>query len=213
MQPESQKQVWSGTILGIQPRIRLTRSFDEQSHSYLGYVLTIQGTVGGLDRSFVVAVGNAAQAKFQFQAGDRVSGEGVILGDPRREVADLYKVSRMRVLDRSPAGSSGQPPPWQGVPPPLTTYRERGHRRLDARTYATRCESCIWGCKMAVEMIIDQWNPSKRRYRVETFCFGPLSCSAYKAGPTRKVPGRKGMSWEEEDWVDAENVRHRRPDD
>jgi hypothetical protein len=24
---------------------------------------------------------------------------------------------------------------------------------------------------MAVEMIIDQWNPSKRRYRTETFCY------------------------------------------
>ncbi len=29
---------------------------------------------------------------------------------------------------------------------------------------------------MAVEMIIDQWNPSKRRYRTETFCYGPRSC-------------------------------------
>jgi len=35
----------------------------------------------------------------------------------------------------------------------------------------------------------------------------------YKPGPTRKVPGRKGMSWEEEDWVDEEAVRHRGPDD
>ncbi len=32
---------------------------------------------------------------------------------------------------------------------------------------------------MPVEMIIDQWNPSRRRYRTETFCYGPLSCRLY----------------------------------
>ncbi|MCU0690035.1 MAG: hypothetical protein MUF54_01405, partial [Polyangiaceae bacterium] len=35
-----------------------------------------------------------------------------------------------------------------------------------------------------------------------TFCFGPLNCRRYRAGPTRTVPGRKGMVYEEEDWVD-----------
>ena len=62
-------------------------------------------------------------------------------------------------------------------------------------------------------MIIDQWNPSQRRYRFETFCYGPKSCSRYKAGPTRKVPGRKGMSWEEESWVDDEATAHRSDDE
>jgi len=62
---------------------------------------------------------------------------------------------------------------------------------------------------MAVEMIIDHWNPSQRRYRTETFCYGPLSCPFYRAGPTRKVPGRRGMSYEEEDWIDEEATGHR----
>ena len=66
---------------------------------------------------------------------------------------------------------------------------------------------------MPVEMIIDQWNPRKKKYRFETFCYGPKSCSTYKAGPTRKVPGRKGMVWVEEDWVDEEAVSHRGMDD
>jgi len=66
---------------------------------------------------------------------------------------------------------------------------------------------------MSVEMIIDQWNPQYRRYRIETFCYGPKSCRFYKAGPTRKVPGRKGMTWEEEDWVDEEATAHRGPDE
>ena len=45
-------------------------------------------------------------------------------------------------------------------------------RRLAARTYETKCQGCIWGCHMAVDMILDQWNPHVRRYRTETFCYG-----------------------------------------
>ena len=65
------------------------------------------------------------------------------------------------------------PPPWHGVPPALLVYRERSHRRLAAQTYQQKCARCIWGFQMPVEMIIDQWDPSKRRYRTETFCYGP----------------------------------------
>ena len=39
------KVVWSGVITAVQPRIRLTRSFDERSHAYLGYLLRIQGSI------------------------------------------------------------------------------------------------------------------------------------------------------------------------
>jgi hypothetical protein len=95
----------------------------------------------------------------------------------------------------------------------LEEYRERGHRRLAAKTYDNKCRLCIWGSRMAVEMIIDHWNPSVREYHNETFCYGPLSCSLYRAGPTRKVPGRKGMVFEEEDWIDEQDTRHRKPDE
>jgi hypothetical protein len=66
---------------------------------------------------------------------------------------------------------------------------------------------------MPVEMIIDQWKPDVRRYRFETFCYGPKSCPFYAAGGTRKVPGRKGMVWEEEDWVDKSETSHRGDDE
>ena len=203
---------WHGVILSVQPRIRLTRSFDQRSHSYLGYVLHLKGTVDGEAGEFMVAIGAGAHAKHQFQAGDEVSGEGVFVTDRHTETADLYKVSKLQVLKHS-QGQAHESPPWQGIPPELPVYRERGHRRLAARTYATKCSTCIWGCKMSVAMIIDQWNPNQKRYREETFCYGPLSCQHHKAGPTRKVPGRHGMSWEEEDWVEQEGVAHRRPDD
>jgi len=115
---------------------------------------------------------------------------------------------QLKVLKRA-AASTTPAPPWLGSPPDLAVYRQRGHRRLDARIYQSKCRTCLWGCRMPVEIIVDQWNPSSRRYRFETFCYGPKSCAFYKAGPTRKVPGRRGMVWEEEDWVDQEATAHR----
>lgn len=214
----SGKLAWRGEILAVQPRIRLMRSFDQRTHSYLGYVLRVRGTLDGDAREFVVAIGKAAQHEHGFGPGDRIEGQGVSVFDTRLETADVYKASGLKMLARGPASarvsvSAGGTAPFLGVPPALEVYRERGHRRLAARTYATKCSTCIWGCEMAVEMTIDHWNPSRKRYRRETFCYGPKSCPLYAAGPTRNVPGRKGMSWEEEDWVDEDATAHRGPDE
>jgi hypothetical protein len=203
---------WSGEIVGVQPRIDLMRSFDQRQHSYLGYLLLVNGTVAGASREFAVRIGTGAQAKHQLRAGMRVSGLAEAVPTLERETADFYKVSALTV--ESPAAAEApQPPPWRDVPPTLELYRERGHRRLDARTFDTHCRACQWGCRMAVTMIIDQWNPSERRHRFETFCYGPKSCALYRAGPTRKMPGRKSMSWEEENWVDEEATAHRSADE
>ena len=214
MQDKSQKDavasklVWEGQVVAVQPRIRLLRSFDQRSHSYLGYALRAEGLIGGEKREFLVGIGKGAQAKHCFRIGDTVSGLAEPVLDDRLEVVGFYKASKLKVKGRV-GPEEHKPPPWHGVAPTLEKYRERGHRRLDRRTYEARCTRCIWGCKMAVEMIIDQWNPSQKKYRQETFCYGPKSCKLYKAGPTRKVPGRKGMSWEEEDWVDEDATSHR----
>jgi hypothetical protein len=210
--PEGGKVPWSGKIISIQPRIRLTRSFDQRSHTYLGFTLAIEGVVGGDERTFTVEIGKETQARHQFKARDVVSKKSEGVRDPRGEVSEYYKTSELRVLEKGTVQEvSG--PPWQGVPPVLEVYRARGHRRLDTRTYESKCNDCIWGCRMPVEMIIDQWNPKKRKYRFEAFCYGPKSCPFCRAGPTRKVPGRKGMTWEEEDWVDEDAVSHRGMDD
>jgi hypothetical protein len=205
---QKDKILWSGKVISVQPRIRLLRSFDQRSHSYLGYVLQVQSIIESEERTLGIAIGKGAQAKHQFQAGDLASGKSEVVPNARTEVAEYYKTSELRLLKRieEPIVS---PPPWQGPTPDLEIYRQRGHRRLDVRTYEGKCVTCIWGCRMPVEMIIDHWNPSKKKYRFETFCYGPKFCSLYKAGPTRKVPGRKGMLWEEEDWVDEEAVSHR----
>jgi hypothetical protein len=141
-----------------------------------------------------------------------VSGVSVPVADPRLEVAGLYRTSRIVILKEAEDAQSPSPP-FHGVPPDLETYRFRGHRRLDPRTYESKCLTCIWGCRMPVEIILDQWNKSRKKYRFETFCYGPKSCRLYRAGATRKVPGKDGFGWEEEDWVDQEATAHRRPDD
>lgn len=174
--------------------------------------MRLQGQLDGKEGEFLVGIGKAAQAKYQFRTGDRVSGRSALVANPDLEPVEYYKTAGLKVIQRDEPMEQS-PPPWLGVPPELEVYRWRGHRRLSAHTYAVKCVDCIWGCQMAVEMIVDQWNPQQKRYRSETFCYGPRSCSFYKAGPTRKVPGRKGMVWEEEDWVDEDAVAHRTMDE
>ena len=196
-------------MVSIQPRIRLVRSFDERWHTYLGYVLEVSGRLGRESREFVVAIGPAAQKKHRLRVGDAVSGASEPVDDTATQAAELHKTVKLRVSERG-SEPNASPPPWHGVPPTLETYRARGHRRLDERTYHARCVSCVWGCRMPVEMIIDQWNPEQKAYRFETFCYGPKSCRLYRAGSTRKVPGRRGMVYEEENWVDEEATAHRK---
>ncbi len=204
------KTAWFGRVVSVQPRIRLIRSFDQRSHDYLGYSLLINGVIGDETREFSIGIGKAAQEKHQFQVEDEVRGESLPVVDPRLESVEFYKASKLKVLNRSaPEGEADSPPPWHGVPVDLKAYRWRGHRRLSVRTYESRCRSCVWGCRMPVTMIVDHWQPHKKRYRFETFCYGPKSCRFYKSGPVRVVPGRRGMSWEEADWVDEDATSHR----
>jgi hypothetical protein len=105
---------------------------------------------------------------------------------------DYYKVSKLAKVAEGEQGNLSAP--WELVAPELEVYRERGHRRLAARTYDSKCSSCMWGARMPVEIIVDNWNPrGRKKYRFETFCYGPLSCKLYKAGPNRKVEGRGGI--------------------
>jgi len=51
---------FKGTIKSIQPRIRLTRSFDEASYTYLGYAIKIAGTI---DNQETISSNNALKVK------------------------------------------------------------------------------------------------------------------------------------------------------
>ncbi len=207
----AEKVSWAGRIVAVQPRIRLMRSFDERHHSYQGYILRVSGACGGEDGEFLIAIGKAAQEKYRFRAGMEVAGLATPVADSRLETAGFYKASGLKML-RDAEGDAAVGLPCVGTPLGLETYRSRGHRRLAAKTYETTCFTCIWGCRMPVEMIIDHWNPSQKRYRFETFCYGPKNCVHYRTGAKRKVPGRRGMSYTEEDRVDEEATSHRDAD-
>ena len=207
-----EKISFRGVIVSVQPRIRLTRSYDQRQHTYLGYSLRLTGKLGNEERQFLLGIGEGSQEKHAFQAGCEISGCCLPVEDPRKEPVEFYRVTGIEMFATTTA-QSPNPPPWLGIPPALSIYRERGHRRLDTRTFDDKCTTCLWGCRMAVEMIVDHWNPGVKRHRFETFCYGPKSCSFYRSGPTRKVPGRRGMSFEEEDWIDEEATAHRGPDE
>ncbi|MFH1732517.1 MAG: hypothetical protein ABIF82_12825, partial [Planctomycetota bacterium] len=90
----SEKHSWQGKLVAVQPRIKLLRSFDQRQHNYPGFILWIDGTVGGEERQFSVAVGRGAHAKHSFRIGDELSGQSTPVADPRLEVAEFYKTSR-----------------------------------------------------------------------------------------------------------------------
>jgi hypothetical protein len=194
--------------------LEITRSFDEGSHTYLGYAIKIAGTIDNQRTIFSIGIGKAAQAKFTFKVNDIIFGACLPVLDPDMEPVDYYKVSKLAKVAEGEGEQGSTSAPWELVPPELEVYRERGHRRLAARTYDTKCCSCMWAARMPVEIIIDNWNPrGRRKYRFETFCYGPLSCKLYKAGPNRRVEGRNGMVYVEEDWVDEMLTEHRDPDE
>ena len=183
------KLTFTGTIRSVQPRTRLVRSFDEASHNYLGYAISLRGSIGSEEREFSLGIGKAAQEKHQFRIGDAISGACLPVSDEQLEPVEFYKVSQLKKIAESGITST-EPPPWVDVCPDLETYRGRGHRRLAA------------------------WNPrGKKKYRFETFCYGPLNCTFYKAGPNRKVEGRNGMVYTEENWVDEQMTSHREPEE
>jgi len=137
---------WAGRIVSVQPRIRLLRSFDQRHHSYQGYVLRVNGICGTETGEFLMAVGQGAHIKYRFCTRMQVCGQSTPVEDPRLETAGFYKTSALKVLKEAEEERSTEPP-FLGVPPDLPTYRARGHRRLDIRTYNAKCTACIWGCR------------------------------------------------------------------
>jgi len=117
-------------------------------------VLLLHGMVGNEARQSRVGVGKAARAKHQFRADDRISERAESVPDQRLETAEYYKASVLKVLERIRQADSGGPP-WLSIAPTLEVYRDRGHRRLHPTTYEERCISCVWGCRMPVEIIAD----------------------------------------------------------
>jgi hypothetical protein len=189
--PQAEEAIsFHGQVIAVKARIRLIRSFDQISHQYQGYTLVLSAL--NPEPSVVrIAIGPAAHAKHQFRIGDVISGKAQPMPDPRLEWASLYKASGLKVESRGPTEQARPADPDGSIAAPLEEYRVNGHRRLDPHTCQAKCSQCPWGLTMPTEIIVDQWNPSKVRWRMETHCYGPRDCPRYRAGASRKVPGRK----------------------
>jgi len=195
------KIAFEGNLLAVKARIRLIRSFDQiPTHQYQGYTLIMEGEAGGQKRRFKIAVGPKAHEKHRFRIGDRISAMGFPVPDSRKEWADFYKISGLKMIERGATPADEAPHPDGGIAPPLPVYRSNGHRRLERQTWETQCTGCPWGLDMVTEIILDHWKPSKKKWRFETHCYGPKGCPRYKAGKPYRVPGRKaGMVYVDDD--------------
>lgn len=197
----SDKAKFEGRITAVKTRIRLIRSFNEVSHAYLGYMFVMNATVDGKEwNDLRVAVGQKTHEKNCFRIGDHISGEAMPREITEQEWADIYKISGLEFINRGDKSENRPADIMGGIAPPLEVYREHGHLRLDPRTYKLKCKQYTWGIVMATEIIIDHWNPDKKKWSYETHCYRPKGCPNYQPGKPRKVQGRKPwMVWIDND--------------
>ena len=183
------KLAWKGWIVSVQPRIRLTRSFDERAHTYMGYLLRIDGVIGDEERIFLVGIGKAAYRKHEFRAGDAASGMSEPVPNPAMESAEFYKASKLKVENRGTGQTDDGP--WLSIAPELETYRKRGHRRLSAKTFDTKCHRCVWG--RPLQSLYPATIMSVRRHSVDGF--PPYSLPADTPWPQSSTPITNGSGF------------------
>ena len=189
--PAAGKIRWAGVITAIQPRAWVWRyKHNYRTHHVTGFNLWVKGE----DGKVAVAISGLQQQKLGFRLGDTAAGTAWPVQGGKREIADLYRAGNLKVLDRPDRNAERQGPPFIDIMPSTDIYKVRGCRMLDATLWRTACMSCMWANKARVE--IDVVFGKSKRYRSETFCYGPKSCPTYAMGEPRDVPFRD--SWNPE---------------
>lgn len=184
---ESYKVKWSGTIKSIQPRTRVWRYITHnRTHYHIGYNIFIVGESDEGKTEFSVAISEKQQQKGLFRIGDFVKGTGWTKLYPKREYADYYRAGALKLIDKDEEFIETSSP-WNGLPPDMSVYEYRGARMLSKSLWKSKCFTCKWAAMANVEI---QWDFDKdiKRYRFESFCYGPMSCNRYKPGRPRAVP-------------------------
>ena len=204
---------WQGTLLAVQPRIRLTRSFDERTHTYLGYALRLGGAIGEQRGEFLVGIGTGTQAKHRFRAGDVPKGESQPVADPRSEPVDYYKTVRLELRARGPAR-------WRLLPRPGSaasrTAGVPGARPPASRSPDLRGEVPRVPLGMPHAGRYDRGPveaPRRRPLPLRDLLLRAEVLPALPAGAAAQGAGRKGVTWEEADWVDKDATAHRAADE
>jgi len=212
MRDEQKKISFSGVILAVQPRSDVWRyRLDNRTHTMTGYNLFLDGTADGTEKKFGIAISEKMQQKFHFRTGAEISGTAWTKKDPRLEYADYYRVGGVKILRESAANEEKTAPPWTEEVPDLSVYDRRGCRMLALSSWKGKCLKCRWAC-MANVSIEYNWGKA-RRYRFESFCYGPKSCGLYKMGKPRPVPYKDCDPDYDEGWLDDICTQGRGEDD
>ena len=195
------KIAFSGAVRSVQPRSNVWRyRIDNRTHKMTGYNLFLTGTAEGIMKDFVVAISEKQQEKWHFRIGDEIKGEAWTKKDEKKEYADYYRAGSFRKTTEGTVQENTREP-WLDEVPDLCTYDLRGCRMLDKRAWKGKCFACKWAC-MANVAIEYNFGVS-RKYRFETFCYGPKNCRHYKMGKPRAVPYiNKESSWDDGDLDD-----------
>lgn len=199
----SSKVDWQGKIVSIQPRTRVWRYLtDNRTHYHLGYNFFIEGHSSEGKKQFTVAISEKQQIKGLYQIGDVLEGTAWTKMYEEREFADYYRAGSLKLLDRLKDNVKIMPPPWVMMPPSIQTYEERGARILSKSLWETKCFQCVWANMANVEI---QWDFDRdiKKYRFETFCYGPKSCKYYKMGRPRSVPYKNRDSALDDGYLDV----------
>jgi hypothetical protein len=206
---------WQGVIKAIQPRAWVWRyKTDNRTHHLTGFNLWLDGQIAGEAQKFAVAISGLQEKKVGFRHGDTASGTGWPVQGKKREVVELYRAGKLKILDRPDRNADRGGPPFIDLIPDLEVYDCRGCRMLDAKLWRTVCMTCLWANKSRVEIEYDFEHPKSKRYRSETFCYGPRSCPQYAMGEPRPVPYKDDAHPSMDDgWMDDICIEGRENDD
>ncbi len=195
-----EKIEWQGIIVSVQPRTTVWRyKLDNRTHYHRGYNLFLNGEANGVNTPFSVAISEKQQHKLEFRIGDEAKGTAWSKMYDVSDYADYYRAGGLKVISRS-VPKETVPPPYLIPPPDMATYEWRGARMLSLGCYKGKCFQCAWASMSAVEIEYN-WGVSKK-YRFESYCYGPKSCKLYKMGRPRAVPYKDEGSTYDEGWMD-----------
>jgi hypothetical protein len=184
---------------------------DNRTHHLLGFNLFLNGEADGRDGRFILAVSDGQHGKLQFRIGDEFKGTAWPCIKARHDIADYYRAGGFKVLFRAAEVPDAGGPPFAGLLPPIAVFERRGARILDATRWRKQCFTCMWANKSAVE--IEYKFGKVKRYRKETFCYGPRSCLFYDMGPPRQVQYFDTSPSIDDGWMDDLCTEQRGEDD
>ena len=197
----SEKINWEGQIIAIQPRTTVWRyKLDNRTHYHRGYNLFLEGEANGEKTAFSVAISEKQQEKMGFFIGDEVKGTAWTKMYKESDYANFYRAGGFKIVSRAEPPQPCTAPPYLNIPPDMETYELRGARQLSKSSWKGKCFQCIWA-NMATVEIEYNWGITKK-YRFESFCYGPKSCKYYKMGKPRAVPYKGDMSSYDTGWMD-----------